>query len=60
MGEHHWRHVLTVTRSKGLWKGGCACGWQSKRSADIEWIEAEYKRHTKLVEREGRRPSEGA
>ena len=60
MTEHHWRHALTITRSRGLWKGTCICGWQSKRSAQIEWVTGAYKQHTKLIEREGRRASEGA
>ena len=57
-GRHvtHWKHALTTMKSRKVWKGVCTCGWQSKRHADIEKVEAEYKTHTNLVERELKHP----
>ena len=52
----NWKHALTTQKSRKRWKGVCTCGWQSKRHLDIEKVEAEYKAHTNLVERELKNP----
>lgn len=54
-----WGHVLGVSKVKTKWRGACCCGWQSERLGSVEEVERAYHEHTKLVEREGRRASEG-
>lgn len=55
-----WRHNLSLSRVRSAWKGACRCGWQSRKYSDLAKVTYEYKAHTKLIEREGKKPSEGA
>jgi hypothetical protein len=55
-----WRHELHVRKTKNTFKAYCTCGWQSAKNKTADEAVADYRAHTKLVEREGRKASEGA
>lgn len=55
-----WKHVLSLARRKGKYKGFCTCGWQSNLLGSPDSVQIAYKLHTNLVEREAKRPSDGS
>lgn len=56
----HWKHNLTATKVRGRWIGTCSCGWTSEKLDTVGQVTESYNRHTKLVEKEGRKASEDA